>query len=59
MGRPPYRRYASVQEYHDAMGDDLSEGDTTFLLIDNQTTIDKVRQYHNPGKYHWRHLDGP
>lgn len=44
MPRPPYRRYAAVQEYIDAAK--LQKGDNIVLLTDDESTIEEVRTYH-------------
>lgn len=55
LPRPPYRRYAAVQEYIDAAG--IKEGDNIVLLTDDQSTIDEVKKYHP--LYKWIYLERP
>lgn len=53
--RPPYRRYAAVQEYLDAAS--VAEGDNIMLLTDDQSTIDEIKKYHR--NYNWTYLERP
>jgi hypothetical protein len=55
--RPPFRRYAAVQEYLDAVPN-LAPNETIFLMTDDQSTIEEVQQYH-AHKYNWRYVDRP
>lgn len=55
LPRPPYRRYAAVQEYIDMA--ELKEGENIVLLTDDQTTIDEIQEYHP--NYNWIYLDKP
>lgn len=57
LPQPPFRRYAAVQEYLDAVPN-LTQSDTIVLLTDDQSTIDEVQRYHSD-KYNWRYLDRP
>ncbi|CAB9511758.1 expressed unknown protein [Seminavis robusta] len=65
--RPPFRRYAAVQEYLDQLDDDndaVPMGSPIFLLTDDQSTIDEIHTYHsntsnNEQKYQWVYLDRP
>ncbi|KAG7365828.1 hypothetical protein IV203_028498 [Nitzschia inconspicua] len=57
LPRQPFRRYAAVQEYLDAVPN-LTASQTIFLLTDDQSTIDEVQQYHSE-KYDWRYLNRP
>ncbi|CAB9501428.1 expressed unknown protein [Seminavis robusta] len=49
--KPPYRRYAAVQEYLDQVPN-LTANTTIFLLTDDASTIEEVRQHH-ASKHHW------
>ncbi|CAB9510571.1 expressed unknown protein [Seminavis robusta] len=55
LPRPPFRRYAAVQEYLDAAS--VQEGDNILLLTDDQSTIDEVKEHHP--MYNWIYLDRP
>jgi hypothetical protein len=57
--RPPFRRYAPVQEYLDALGSSLKQNDTIFLLTDDQSTIEEVQKYHMDKNINWRYLKRP
>jgi hypothetical protein len=53
LPRPPFRRYAAVQEYIDLA--EVQEGDTILLLTDDQSTIDEIHQYHK--NYNWVYVN--
>lgn len=55
--REPFRRYAPVQEYLNAVPN-LKPNDTILLLTDDQSTIDEVQRYHI-NNYDWYYLDRP
>lgn len=56
MPRPPFRRYAAVQEYIDKAN--IQKGANIVLLTDDESTIEEVRTYHN-NDYNWIYLDRP
>jgi hypothetical protein len=55
LPRPPYRRYAAVQEYIDT--GHIQEGDNVLLLTDDESTIEEVNTHHP--KYNWMYLERP
>ncbi|CAB9514147.1 expressed unknown protein [Seminavis robusta] len=53
--KPPYRRYAAVQEYLDLLPD-LQSNTTIFLLTDDASTIEEVQRHHI-SKHRWVYTD--
>jgi hypothetical protein len=51
-----FRRYAAVQEYIDAAN--ITRGETIFLLTDDESTIEEVRNVH-ANQYNWIYVDRP
>ena len=52
--QPPFRRYASVQEYLDLVNPEPNT--TIFLMSDDASTVDEVQKYHS-SKFNWVYTD--
>ena len=56
LPRPPFRRYAPVQEYIDKAN--IQPGDNIVLLTDDDSTIVEIKKF-LATKYNWIYLDRP